>query len=760
MFDLLARFVSRWPKTILLVTLVVVGLGAVAGADVGTRLQTAGYTDPAAESSAARAVLDRDFAAIRPNLALLVTAPGGVDSPAAAAEGRRLARRLAAEPDLVGVTSYWQTRSPDLRSRDRTEALIVARLRAGTGSSDARGNEARAEELRAAYRGAHGPVRVAAGGSELVDADLARMAREDIHRAELIGIPIIAVILMIVFHGLIASFLPLLIGISGIIGTTAALRVISGFTDVSVFALNLAVGLGLGLAVDYALFIVRRHREELRKGADVATALRLTLNTAGRTVAFSALTVVVSMSAMLLFPMYFLRSFAYAGISVVVLAAVAALVPLSAALAWSGERIDALDVPKLVRTALGRTPREVPPGSVSPSWRRIAEVVTRRPVAFAVVTVALLATFSSQFLHLEIGIPDDRALPAATESHRVQQHLRDDFAVPPVTAVDIVAEGADRHELDRYAQRISTLGTVRRVVTVTGIYSHGRRMVPAARQLAPYAAADTAYLAVTSEAEPISAAGKALTRDVRRLSPPFGVLVGGASAELLDTQDSMLALFPAGIGLIALTTLVLLFLLSGSILVPVKALLMNVLSLTATFGVLVWIFQDGHLAGLLGFQVTGWMMVQLMVLLFTVAFGVSMDYEVFLISRIKEEYVRHGDNHRAVVFGIERTGGVVTAAALITAVVFTAMASSRVTHIKMFGIGLAVAVLMDAFVVRALLVPALMQLAGRANWWAPRPLRRVYDRFGVEKGDEVPLPVVPDEQTGRRQHAGRTATMG
>jgi RND superfamily putative drug exporter len=757
MFDLLARFVIRWPKTILLVTLLLAALAAAAGADVGKRLQTAGYTDPAAESSAARVVLDRDYAALRPNFVLLVTAPAGVDSPAAAAAGRRLVGRLGAEPDLTGVTAYWQTRSPDLRSRDHTRALVLARLRAG--STDARGTEARAEELGRVYRGTHGPVRVEAGGAELVNADLARMASEDIHRAELIGIPIIAVILVIVFHGLIAAFLPLMIGLFGIILTTVTLRVVTGFTDVSVFAPNLAVGLGLGLAVDYALFIVRRHREELRTGADVPTALRRTLNTAGRTVTFSALTVVVSMSAMLLFPMYFLRSFAYAGISVVALAAVAALVPLSAALAWSGARIDALDVPKLVRKALGRPSREAPPGTVSPTWRRIAEVVTGRPVAFTVVTTALLATLASQFLHLQFGMPDDRALPAATESHRVQQHLREDFAVPPGAAVDIVATGAGRGELDRYAREVSALGTVRRVVTVSGIYAGGRRIVPAVRQLTPYSAGNTAYLAVTSQAEPVSAAGKGLTRDVRALAPAFGVLVGGPSAELLDTQEAMRTRLPWAAGLIALATLVLLFLLSGSVLVPLKALAMNILSIAATFGVLVWIFQDGHLAGLLDFQVTGWLMVQLMVLLFTVTFGVSMDYEVFLLSRIKEEYVRHRDNHRAVVYGMERTGGVVTAAAMITSVVFIAMISSRLSHIKMFGLGLALAVLMDAFVVRALLVPALMQLAGNANWWAPRPLRWVYDRIGIEKGDEMPRPAVPGEQTGRRQGAGRPATM-
>jgi RND superfamily putative drug exporter len=256
-------------------------------------------------------------------------------------------------------------------------------------------------------------------------------------------------------------------------------------------------------------------------------------------------------------------------------------------------------------------------------------------------------------------------------------------------------------------------------------------VVPAGPAFARFTAGETAQVSVSTDVPAMSERGTALVRAIRALSPPFGVLVGGDAAELLDTQASMAARLPWALGLIAATTLMLLFLLSGSVLVPVKAVVMNVLSLSATFGVLVWIFQEGHLAGVLGFQVTGWVMVQLLVLLFTVAFGVSMDYEVFLLSRIREEYTRSGDNHRAVVFGLERTGGVVTAAAVITAVVFVAMASSRLTHIKMFGLGLAVAVLLDAFVVRALLVPALMQLAGRANWWAPRLLGRLHARFGL-----------------------------
>jgi RND superfamily putative drug exporter len=707
MVDLLARFVCRWPKAILTVAVLLVGAGAYAGYGVETELGTGGYTDPAAESSAARSVLDRTFS--RTDLVLLVTAPAGVDTPAAASAGRRLAARLAAEPDVAGVTSYWQTAASDLRSRDGAAALIVAHGPA---------EPVRVAALRQAYRGTRGPVRVAVGGSAVVNADIVTTSGRDLRRSELLSIPVIAVILLLVFRGLIASLLPLIVGLVGIAGTTASLRVVAAVTDVSVFALNLAVGLGLGLAVDYALFLVRRQREELRRGADVRTAVRVTLETAGRTVAFSAATVVVSMSAMLLFPMYFLRSFAYAGISVVLLAAVAALVPLPAALVVAGHRLGAASARR--------------PGPTV--WRRIAEAVTRRSVLVAVVTTAGLLTLALPFLGVRMGMPDDRTLPASVESHQVQRHLREDFPVPPGSAVDVVAQGARPQDLREYARAISALPDVERVTSAAGVHARGRQVVPASRAFARFAAGDTAQVSVSTGFPEMSERGTELVRAIRGLSPPFGVLVGGTSAELLDTQTSMGTRLPWALGVIAVTTLVLLFLLSGSVLVPVKAVVMNVLSLSATFGVLVWIFQQGHLAGVLGFQVTGWVMVQLLVLLFTVAFGVSMDYEVFLLSRIREEYTRTGDNDRAVVFGLERTGGVVTAAAVITAVVFVAMASSQLTHIKMFGLGLAVAVLLDAFVVRALLVPALMQLAGRANWWAPRLAARVHARFGLTGG--------------------------
>ncbi|MDG4829910.1 MMPL family transporter [Solwaraspora sp. WMMD1047] len=748
MFDLLARLITRWPRLILLISLAVIGFGIVYGGTVASQLKTGGYTGPNAESMLARDALNAEFPTSRPNVVLLVRTPNGVDDPAAAAEGVRLAERLAAEPDVEGVTSYWQTNLADLRSRDGTTGLIVGRI-----AGDERTTETRMLTLGPEYRGEHGPVSVTIGGPAAVNSQLETTAKKDIERAEFIGIPIIAFVLMIVFRGFIASFLPLIVGIVGIIGTYASLRGISEFTNVSIFALNLATGLGLGLAVDYALFIVRRHREEMRRGADVPTAIRITLNTAGRTVAFSALTVVVSMSAMLLFPMYFLRSFAYAGISVVILAALSAIIPLSAALVALGRHLDAWNFTVIFAKMAGRKPRPYGPETGSPGWRRLAETVIKRPVLFALGATSLLLLLATPFLGIKFGIPDDRSLPASFEAHQAQRELRENFETRPTSTVDIFLDDIDpagqQAAIGSYAQQISTLDNVGRVISSAGVYADGNQLVPPNPMLDRYASTDATFLSVSTEEEEISEAGKTLVRDIRALDPPVAALVGGASAELVDTQEEMTAKFPWAIGWIAVSTFVLLFLLSGSILVPIKALVMNMLSLSATFGVLVWIFQDGNLSGVLDFQTTGWISVQLLVLLFCVAFGVSMDYEVFLLSRIKEEYNRTRDNKRAVVFGIERTGGLVTAAAFITAIVFIVMGTSNVTHIKMFGIGLALAILMDAIVVRTILVPAFMRLAGNANWWAPRPLRWVHDRFGLKEGDETyhPAPTadVPEE---------------
>jgi RND superfamily putative drug exporter len=736
MFDRLARLAIRWPRTILLFTVLLVGGAVFYGHDVVDRLHTGGATDPSSESSLAAAALDQKFADGRPNLVLLVRAARGVDSPEVAAEGRRLTSQLAKEESVRGVTSYWQTKSPAMRTPDKQMAMVIGRVE---------GEETQAEhrlaELAPRYRGVHGPVEVQIGGRTASLNEVTESIRGDISKAEVIGIPLTALVLILVFRSFVAAALPLLVGAVSVIGTNASLKLISEGTDVSIFAINLATGLSLGLAADYGLFIVRRYREERHRGADTEEAIRVTLNTAGRTVAFSSLTVAVAVSAMLVFPLYFLRSFAYAGVSVVLLAATTALVALPAGLVVLGKRVDALDVTKPF-VALFRPGRPLaPPGSHSAGWRRMAFGVMRHPFVFAGSVIAVLLVLGSSFWHVNFGLPDDRLLPAHYESHLVQQAIRDDFTDRGKGEVDVLVPGIDpatqRAAVADYATRLSKVDGVARVDAMTGTYQEGRRVMPPSPMSARLATEDATFLMAATSVEDISTAGREVVARVRAVPAPFQTKVAGPAADLVDSKAALTERLPVAGGMIAATTLVLIFLLTGSVLIPIKALVMNTLSLSATFGVLVWVFQDYHLAGFFDFQQTGWVDVTLLVLLFCVAFGVSMDYEVFLLSRIKEEFVRTRDNRMAVAYGIEKTGGVVTAAALITSIVFIAMASSRVTNIKMFGFGLALAMLMDASMIRTVLVPAVMRLAGNANWWAPRPLRRVYDRFGLKEPDGV-----------------------
>jgi RND superfamily putative drug exporter len=740
MFDRLARLAIRWPRTILLITLMLVGGAVFYGRDVVDRLHTAGTTDPSSESSLAAAALDREFADGRPNLVLLVRAARGVDAPEVAAEGRRLASQLAKEESVRGVTSYWQTKSPALRTPDKQMALIVGRIEGEETQA-----EERLREFTPRYRGMHGPVEVQVGGRTASLNEVTETIRGDIEKSELIGIPLVAIVLILVFRSFIAAILPLLVGAVSVIGTNAALKAITEGTEVSIFSLNLATGLSLGLAADYGLFIVRRYREELRRGASTEEAIRVTLNTAGRTVAFSSLTVAVAVSAMLVFPLYFLKSFAYAGVSVVLLAATTALIALPAGLVVLGKRVDALDVTKLF-VRLFRPGRPLaPPGSHSAGWRRMAESVMRRPIMYAGAAIAVVLVLGAPFLHVNFGLPDDRLLPAHYESHLVQQAVRDDFTARGKGQLDVLVQGIDpaaqRAAVADYAARLSTVDGIVQVDAMTGSYQKGRQVQPPSPMSARLATDDSAFLTAASSVEDISTEGRDLVARVRAVPAPFDAQVAGPAADLVDAGAALDQRLPWAGGMIVATTLVLLFLLTGSVLIPIKALVMNTISLSATFGVLVWVFQDYHLADFFSFQQTGWLDVTLLVLLFCVAFGVSMDYEVFLLSRIKEEYLRTGDNRLSVVYGIEKTGGVVTAAALITSIVFIAMASSRVTNIKMFGLGLALAMIMDASLIRTVLVPAVMRLAGRGNWWAPRPLRRVYDRFGLkESGGPEPEP--------------------
>ena len=703
------RFVTARPRLSLLVALVLTALAVLAGSGVADRLGAGGWEDPAAESTYATKALEREFPGSQPNLLLLIDAgEASVDDPAVAAEAERLAERLAGERGVTGVGSYWQSGAPALRAEDGHEALIAARI---TGDEKNAGETL--ERLAPHYRGTHGPLQVDVGGPVAVRHEMQTVIQEDLLRAELIALPVTLVLLVMVFGSAVAALLPLGIGIVAILGTNAVLRGLTEFADVSVFAINLTTALGLGLAIDYALFIVRRFREELSTGAEPLTAIGTTLRTAGRTVLFSALTVAVSLAAMLVFPQYFLRSFAYAGIAVVLLAAAAALILLPAALILLGHRVNALDLRRLFR----RGHRPDPTRQEGRAWARAATLVMRRAPFFALGTTAVLVLLGLPFLGVKFGTADDRQLPSTSESHVVQQHIREGFPGSPGGGLEVLAEGrATEAQYSAYKERVAALPDVARVD-------------------GPLVKGDSAYFTVLPKGEAVDEPAQRLVSDLRETRAPFDTKVTGTAAVLVDSKHAIGERLPLAAVFITIVTLFLVFLLTGSVLIPVQAVVLNALSLTAMFGAVVWVFQDGHLSGLLAFTSPGSIETTLPVLMFCVAFGLSMDYGVFLLSRIKEEFDRTGDHDQAVRHGLARTGGLITAAAVILAVVMVAIGTSRVTNTKMLGLGIALAVLMDAMVVRSLLVPAVMRLTGRATWWAPGPLRRFHERFGLSEAE-------------------------
>ncbi|MFD9307504.1 MMPL family transporter [Streptomyces sp. NPDC060048] len=722
------RLVTARPRLSLLLALLVTALAVFAGGGVADRLGSGGWEDPGARSTYATEALEREFPGSQSNLLLLVDAgagvgPAGVDDPAVAAEAQRLAAELAAEQGVIGVGSYWQTQLPALRSTDGRQALVVARI-----PGDDKAVNAVLDRIAPHYRGEHGPVEVSLGGPAAVQREVTTTIQEDLLRAELIALPVTLVLLVLVFGSAVAALLPLGVGIVAIIGTNAVLRGLTEFTDVSVFAQNLTTALGLGLAVDYALFIVRRFREELAAGRDPVAAVGATLRTAGRTVLFSALTVAVSLSAMLFFPMYFLRSFAYAGVAVVLLAAAAALIVLPAALVLLGHRVNSLDLRRLWQRG-GAARKTATPVGDGQGWARLTSLVMRRAPVFALATTAALLLLGMPFLGVQFGTVDDRQLPKTAESHVVQQQIREGFAGAPGGALTVLTEGASGAALDGYKREVEALpGVVRVDGPVSAVSGEAY-----------------AYFSVLTEGEAVGQGAQDLVGHVRKVEAPFETSVTGQAAVLVDARNAIAEKLPLALALVVAATLLLVFLLTGSLLIPLQAVLLNALSLTAMFGAVVWVFQEGHLSGPLAFTSTGDIETTLPVLMFCIAFGLSMDYGVFLISRIKEEYDRTGDHEGAVRTGLARTGGLITAAAVILAVVMVAIGSSRVTNTKMLGLGIALAVLMDAMVVRSLLVPAVMKLTGKATWWAPASLRRAHERFGLSEGEPaVPAAVVPE----------------
>ncbi len=726
----MGRWLARRRLWVLLVTLAALVVAVPFGSDVESRLSEGGITVPASESARADELLNTRFEGGSPHLVFIAAADENIDAAPISSEGTALTERLADEPGVVQAASYWTLgKAPTLRSKDGTTGLIMVRL-----AGDEDQVRKTAARIVPEVVGDRGPLKVTATGVTAVRMEIEKRSEEDLTKAELLSGPLVLIILLIVFGSVVAASTPLAVGILAVIGSFVILRLLDMVVQVSVFSVNITTALGLGLAIDYSLFIVTRYREELARGRTVHEAIAESVRTAGRTVLFSALTVAVSLSAMLVFPMYHLRSFAYSGIAVVILAALGSVIILPALLAVLGRRIDALNVRRLFRrnakASAALTDREG-------FWHKLAMAVMRRPLPFALTIAAVLVALGLPFLRAEFGDSDDRVLPASSPAHQGAQVLREEFDNREGSPLNVVLPAIDATaqptKLADYAQQLSTVPGITRVDALTGSYSEGQKVAPPGPASDRFKADKGTWLSVVSDTEPYSERGMDLVDTVRAQPAPDTVLVGGQAALLVDSKATLGDKLPWALGIIAASTLVLLFLFTGSLLIPLKAIVLNLLSLTATFGAMVYVFQDGHLRWLVGdFTVTGMLDIDTPILMFCVAFGLSMDYEVFLLSRIKEEYHRTGDNISAVAWGLERTGRLVTAAAALVATVLLAFATSGLTPLKLLGVGLALAVIVDATLVRGILVPAFMRLAGRANWWAPRPLARLHQKIGLD----------------------------
>jgi RND superfamily putative drug exporter len=700
-FARLGLFVTRHPRRILAAAGLAVVLAAALGVHASSVLKPGGFTAPNSPSQVARDRLDAYFGG-QPNLVLLVTArQGTVNDPSVAVAGQALTERLAGSKGVDRVSSYWTAHNPALRSNDQTQAVVLGTV-IGNDKTISDRTKQLVKQLSVGTDAA-GPVTVRAGGAAGTNDAVGSQIAKDLKLAEGIAVPVTFLLLIVAFGSVVAAGLPVVIGLLAIVATLAVLFLLGSVTDVSIYALNLTTAMGLGLAIDYALLMVNRYREELAAGMTTNQAVQRAVGTAGRTIVFSAGTVAAALAALLVFPVYFLRSFAYAGISVVVVATLSALIVLPALLVVLGHRVNALAVRSRDRLGHGE----------SPFWRRTASAVMRRPVAMGLPIIALLVGLGVPFLHVHFGTPDDRVLPTSSPARQVGDVLRSDFRSDVSDTLEIVtASPLSPRVAARYGQEVAALPGV------VGVSTFSR--------------AQATWVHATIAPVAVSGAGERLVSEVRALPSPGGVTayVGGEAAALVDQKHDLGSRLPIAITLIVITTFLILFLFTGSVVLPIKALVLNALSLTAVFGALVWIFQDGHLSGFLGFTPAP-ISTTMPLLLFCIAFGLSMDYEVFMLSRIKEMHDAGASNTEAVSGGLARTGRIVTTAAALLAVTFFAFGLSKVSFIQMFGIGTGIAIVVDATLIRGVVVPAFMRLAGNANWWAPSPMRRLHRRIGA-----------------------------
>ncbi|HZP50373.1 MMPL family transporter [Actinocrinis sp.] len=743
MLHRLGDLMYRRARLVLLVTGILLAAAAVIGVGAFGKLQGGGFDDPHSASTKAADQINARFGG-EDNLILLVRAQHGtVDSADVQSAGLQLTDSLAARTVTIDrVTSYWTTPAPALRSKDGTQAMVLLHVK----GSDQQVTDG-AKSLIATYAApgagiGSSAISVLAGGDAAINVQVNAQVGKSLALAEGIAVPLILILLIFAFGSVVSALLPLAIGGIAILATFAELFILGSVTNVSIYAISLTTQLGLGLGIDYALLMVSRFREQLAAGQDVRDAVVHTTATAGRTVLFSATTVAVALTALLIFPQFFLKSFAFAGIGVALIAAVSTVVVIPALLALLGHRVNA---GRLRWAASGR-------GDASPLWGRIARGVTRRPVLAAVPVLAVLLVAASPLLGVTFGTPDQTVLRPGMSSRQVSEAVSADFSGDTATTVNVVTAGpvASTAANADYARQLSTLPGVVRVDSSVGTFAAGRSAPGDPGNAALGNAAAQRYTVVIAP-DPTSSAAQQLVGDIRALPGPdhVGTLVGGRTAALVDAKSSIGSHLPWALLIVVIATFLLLFLFTGSVIQPLRALVVNGLSLSAALGVMTWVFQDGHLTSLLAATPRP-MDTSMTVLALCLAFGLSMDYEAFLTSRIKEMHDQGTDTTTAVVHGLARTGRIVSTAAGLLAVTFFAFGTSSVSFLQMLGLGAGLAVLLDATLIRGVLVPSVTALAGERIWYAPSWLRAAHRRIGLSEG---PVTEQPDSRYSQLAHA-------
>ena len=696
MFESLGRAIVRRRKSAVALFIISVLVSGVIGSLVFSRLDSGGYSNPASESYKVYEYLKNDLKIEDPAIVIVVDAEVvDVNDPTVVQKAAALEAKIAQEPGVERTLSYWSSGGVDsLKSSDSKAAYILVY---GDGDAFTPESQKLGKFFQENYDGSYQGLTLYAGGVGVVSHAITKKISDDLKIAEAVSIPLTFILLAFVFGALVASAMPLIVGVAAILGAFFILYLFTLFTDVSIYALNLTTGLGLGLGIDYALLMVNRFREELRRGKSVEDSVITTVATAGKTVFYSGLTVLVTLFSLTFFPLPFLKSFGYAGVSVVTIAVIGAIVGLPAILAVIGKKID-----KGVILKSSITPKD------DGRWAKTARLVMKRPTAVVLLSLIFLGILTAPIANIKFSQGDARMLPATNKAAIATALQADRFAGRTGEPIEIIIkDGATKSE--EIASYISRLQVEPGVVAVVPpeIYGDDVRII-----------AYHSMLPRTPEAQE-------LIHSIRDLSSVDQTLVGGVAADYTDSQDAISQTLPWAFGWIALSVLILIFVFTGSIILPIKAVVLNILSLAATMGVLTWVFVDGNLQWLVGsFTETGTLDTSIVILIAVVVFGLSMDYELFLLSRIREEHLAGKSNVDSVALGLQRSGRIITAAAAILAFVFAAFITSGVTSIKTMGFGVAFAIILDATIVRGLLVPALMRLMGERNWWAPKWMQR------------------------------------